>query len=107
MLAVISTLAPYKPNADSLASEIGISRNSVQDYLSLLERAQLIGQLRDDVKTTNQFDDMLGINEHRVIVTGEFTAAVRKAAKASVIANSKQVSSQKDSKEKNYHFDWK
>ena len=48
MLAVISTLAPYKPNADSLATEIGISRNSVQDYLALLERAQLIGQLRDD-----------------------------------------------------------
>ena len=48
MLAVISSLAPYKPNADSLASEIGISRNNVQDYLSLLERAQLIGQLRDD-----------------------------------------------------------
>ena len=47
MLAVISGLAPYKPNAD-LALEIGISRNSVQDYLSLLERAQLIGQLRDD-----------------------------------------------------------
>lgn len=107
MLAVISTLAPYKPNADSLASEIGISRNSVQDYLALLERAQLIGQLRDDVKTTNQFDDMLGINEHRVVVTGEFAAAVRKAAKASVIANSKPVSSQKDSKEKKYHFDWK
>ena len=53
MLAVISSLAPYKPNADSLASEIGISRNSVQDYLSLLERAQLIGQLRNDVKTTS------------------------------------------------------
>jgi hypothetical protein len=53
MLAVISTLAPYKPNADSLASEIGISRNSAQDYLALLERAQLIGQLRDDVKTTS------------------------------------------------------
>ncbi len=53
MLAVISSLAPYKPNADSLASEIGISRNNVQDYLSLLERAQLIGQLRDDVKTTS------------------------------------------------------
>ena len=53
MLAVISTLAPYKPNADSLASEIGISGNSVQDYLALLERAQLIGQLRDDVKTTS------------------------------------------------------
>lgn len=48
MLTVISGLAPYKPNADNLALEIGISRNSVQDYLSLLERAQLIGQLRDD-----------------------------------------------------------
>ena len=40
--------SPYKPNADSRTSEIGISRNSVQDSLSLLERAQLIGQLRDD-----------------------------------------------------------
>ena len=59
------------------------------------------------MKTTNQFDDMLGINEHRVIVTGEFAAAVRKAAKAAVVANSKQVSSQKDSKEKKCHFDWK
>lgn len=52
MLAVISGLAPYKPNADNLALEIGISRNSVQDYLSLLERAQLIGQLRDDTGGT-------------------------------------------------------
>lgn len=55
MLAVISTLAPYKPNADSLASEIGISRNSVQDYLALLERAQLLGLLRNDVKDDIEF----------------------------------------------------
>ena len=55
MLAVISTLAPYKPNADSLASEIGISRNSVQDYLAILERAQLIGLLRNDVKDDIEF----------------------------------------------------
>ncbi len=48
MLVVISKLAPFKPNADSLASEIGVSRNNVPDYLELLERAQLIGQLRDD-----------------------------------------------------------
>lgn len=48
LLAVISILAPYKPNADSLASEIGVSRNSIPDYLMLLEKAQLIGQLRDD-----------------------------------------------------------
>lgn len=54
-----------------------------------------------------EFDDMLGIKDHSFIVTGEFAAAVRKAAKASVIANSKQVSSKKDSGEKKYHFDWK
>ncbi len=48
MLAVIATLAPYKPNADSLAVEVGVSRNSIADYLALLEKAQLIGQLRDD-----------------------------------------------------------
>lgn len=48
MLAVVSTLAPYKPNYDALSTEIGVSRNSVQDYLQLLEKAQLIGQLRDD-----------------------------------------------------------
>lgn len=48
MLAIVATLAPFKPNADSLATEIGISRNNVTDYLLLLERAQMIGQLRDD-----------------------------------------------------------
>lgn len=48
MLAVIAASAPFKPNADSLATAIGISRNNVADYLLLLERAQMIGQLRDD-----------------------------------------------------------
>ena len=48
MLAIIATLAPFKPNADNLATEIGISRNKVADYLLLLERVQMIGQLRDD-----------------------------------------------------------
>lgn len=48
MLAVIASSAPFKPNADSLATAIGISRNNVADYLLLLERAQMIGQLRDD-----------------------------------------------------------
>jgi hypothetical protein len=50
---------------------------------------------------------MLGIKEHTAIVTGKFAAAVRKAAKDSVVANSKQASQKKDSGEKKYHFDWK
>ncbi len=48
MLTVISTLAPYKPSADSLAAEIGVSKNNVPDYLVYLERAGMIALLRDD-----------------------------------------------------------
>ena len=48
MLAIIASLSPYKPNLNSLATEIGVSRNNVADYLLYLEKAGLIGQLRDD-----------------------------------------------------------
>lgn len=48
MLLVVSHLAPYKPVADSLASEIGVSKNNVSDYLVWLERAGMIALLRDD-----------------------------------------------------------
>ena len=48
MLAIVSNIAPVKPNADSLAREIGISKNNVPDYLVYLERAGMIGLLRDD-----------------------------------------------------------
>lgn len=48
MLMVVAGLAPVKPNADNLAKEIGVSKNNVSDYLLFLERAGMIGQLRDD-----------------------------------------------------------
>ena len=48
MLAVIAELAPYKPNADSLATELHVSKNNVPDYLVYLEKAGMIGLLRDD-----------------------------------------------------------
>ncbi len=48
MLGVISTSAPYKPSADNLAQEIKVSKNNVPDYLLWLEKAGMIGQLRDD-----------------------------------------------------------
>lgn len=50
MLLIISHLAPYKPVADSLAAEIGVSKNNVPDYLTILERAGVIGLLRDDTE---------------------------------------------------------
>lgn len=48
MLSVVASLAPYKPNALNLAAEIGVSKNNIPDYLYYLERAGMIGQLRDD-----------------------------------------------------------
>lgn len=48
LLGVISRSAPYKPSADNLAAEIKVSKNNVPDYLLWLEKAGMIGQLRDD-----------------------------------------------------------
>lgn len=48
MLTIIASLAPYKPSAEKLATEIGVSKNNITDYLVYLEKAGLIGQLRDD-----------------------------------------------------------
>lgn len=48
MLSVISRLAPYKPNFENLATELGVSKNNVPAYLSYLEKGGMIGMLRDD-----------------------------------------------------------
>ena len=48
MLVILSELAPYKPSTENLATEIGVSKNNVPDYLVYLERAGMIGLLRDD-----------------------------------------------------------
>ena len=50
LLVIVSSLAPVKPNAEHLAREIGISKNNVPEYLLLLEKAGMLGQLRDDTK---------------------------------------------------------
>ncbi len=48
MLAVLSQLTPFKPSMENLATRIGVSKNNVSDYLIFLERAGMIGQLRDE-----------------------------------------------------------
>ena len=45
---IVSSLAPYKPSAEKLAAEIGVSKNDIPEYLVYLEKTGLIGQLRDD-----------------------------------------------------------
>lgn len=48
MLSIIAQIAPYKPEMQSLANELHISRNDVPVYLLYMEKAGMIGQLRDD-----------------------------------------------------------
>ena len=48
LMAVISTLAPFKPNMTSLGSKIQVSRNNVEDYLCYLEKAGMIARLKTE-----------------------------------------------------------
>lgn len=48
LLGVLSNLAPYKPSIEKLSVEVGVSKNTLPEYLSLLERAGMISLLRDD-----------------------------------------------------------
>ena len=47
MLGIIASNVPYKPEATSLANEIKVSRNEIPTYLMYMEKAGMIGQLRD------------------------------------------------------------
>lgn len=46
LMAIVSTLAPSKPNMTSLGSQIQVSRNNVEDYLLYMEKAGMVAQLR-------------------------------------------------------------
>lgn len=47
LLVILAQLVPYKPNMASLGSQIHASRNNVEDYLTYLEKAGLLAQLKD------------------------------------------------------------
>ena len=48
MLSIIASNVPYKPEATGLANEIKVSRNDISNYLMYMEKAGMIGQLRDE-----------------------------------------------------------
>jgi len=48
LLSIISESVPFKPNFSKISEMIGVSRNSLDDYLSYMEKAGLIGQLRNE-----------------------------------------------------------
>ncbi len=51
--------------------------------------------------------EMLGISEHKVIVSGKFAEAVRKAAKDSANIDVRPVPSKKSSDKAKFRFEWK
>lgn len=48
MLTIIAGNVPYKPEATGLANELKVSRNDISTYLLYMEKAGMIGQLRDE-----------------------------------------------------------
>lgn len=50
LLMIISENVPFKPNYNKIAELLNVSRNSVPDYFSYLEKAGLIMLLRDETK---------------------------------------------------------
>jgi hypothetical protein len=49
LLSIIAESVPFKPNFSRISEMISVSRNSLDDYFSYMEKAGLIGQLRDEI----------------------------------------------------------
>jgi len=48
LLSIIAESVPFKPNFSKIAEIINVSRNSLDDYFSYMEKAGLIAQLRNE-----------------------------------------------------------
>ena len=48
LLSIIAESVPFKPNFSKIAEMINVSRNSLEDYFLYMEKAGLIGQLRNE-----------------------------------------------------------
>ena len=56
LMVILAELVPYKPNMTSLGSQILASRNNVEDYLTYMEKAGLLAQLRDGTGGLGELD---------------------------------------------------
>lgn len=48
LLSIIAESVPFKPNFSKIAEIIGVSRNSLEDYFSYMEKAGLIARLHNE-----------------------------------------------------------
>lgn len=53
LLAIISESVPFKPHIEKLSGQIGVSKNTLKDYLHYLDEALLINMLRSDKKSVS------------------------------------------------------
>lgn len=69
LLYAIASSPPFKPNISKLAERLGLSRNTLLQYLQLLERAELIGSLRTSAKGVSalQKPDKLYLNNPNLV----------------------------------------
>lgn len=49
LLAIMAQIVPFTPNITDLSAQVGTSRNSLLGYLSMLEKAQMLNLLSQDV----------------------------------------------------------
>ena len=50
LLSIIAESVPFKPNFSKISEVINVSRNSLDDYFSYMEKAGLIAQLRNETR---------------------------------------------------------
>ena len=48
LMGIVAKSAPFKPDYSSIANALGVSRNVLPDYLLYMEKAGMIGQLRNE-----------------------------------------------------------
>ena len=74
LLAIIAQAAPFKPNFTQIGGQLEVSRNNIADLCVWLEKAGLIGQLRDStggIQGLGKVDKVYLDNPTLIYVLGE------------------------------------
>ena len=76
-MGIVSKSVPFKPDYSSIANAIGVSRNILPDYFLYMERAGMIGQLRDEaggLRSLGKVDKIYLDNTNMMYVLGSNSA---------------------------------
>lgn len=79
LLAIIAKSVPFKPNMTQIGAQLEMSRNNVADLCTYLEKAGLIGQLRDStggIQGLGKVDKIYLDNTPLIFALGSDTAEI-------------------------------